>query len=365
MVHLFQVFGTVVNILLSVNLFVHIWLLGWFQKKKRAGASVALIAAGLSIFVGKNLFSTAGMALLTLNMVLIAFDIFVWILKIFGKGNPYAFFKKWKKRGLAFLCAALYCAYGLINVHIVRETTYSFENASVPGSFTVAVVSDAHLGTVIHADNLASKIEKAISSGAEIVVLAGDIVDESTDRNEFLDFARMMQSVRAPKGIYFVFGNHDASHYGGNITRSDMETELSKAGITVLTDEGIVLDGWLRIIGREDANRDRKEPSELLKGANPESELILMIDHQPAETRQCAEMGVDLLVSGHTHNGQIFPVNWLSVLLNINEIEYGHKQIDDMHAVVSSGIAGWASAFRTAGKSEYVIITLKSPEWTK
>lgn len=358
MFQLFRVFGTSVSVLLSANIFLHVWLLGWFQKKKWMRAIVALLAAALCFILGKTVFSTGGMVVLTLNMVLIAFDIFIWILKIFGKGKVHAFFKKWKRRGLAFLCAILYCVYGLINVHVVRETAYSFENASVPASFTVAVVSDAHLGTVIHADKLAGTIEKAISSGAEIVVLAGDIVDESTDRNEFLDFARMIKSVRAPKGIYFVFGNHDASHYGGNITRLDMETELSKAGITVLTDEGIVLDGWLRIIGREDANRDRKELNELLKGANPENEFILMIDHQPAETRQCAEMGVDLLVSGHTHNGQIFPVNWLNVLLNINEIEYGHKQIGDMHAVVSSGIAGWASAFRTAGKSEYVMIEI-------
>lgn len=362
MVQLFRVMNGIVSVLLSANVFAHVYFLSLFKKRRWAKAVCAMIGAGITYFLSRKIISTAGMVILTFNMALAAFDVLQAILRLFGKGGAHAFFRKWKKRGIAFLCAAIYCVYGLVNVHVVRRTEYEFENASVPGALTVGLLSDAHLGTVIHADKLINTIEKMISDGADIVVLAGDIVDESTDKNEFFDFAQRIGSVRAPKGIYFVFGNHDASHYGGSLTRPEMESAFAKAGVTVLTDESVVLDGWLRIVGREDANRDRKSVETLLEHANPDREFILMIDHQPAETRQCAEMGVDLLLSGHTHNGQIFPVNWLSVLMNINEIEYGSKKINDMNAVVSSGVAGWGSAFRTAGKSEYVIINIKSAE---
>ena len=358
---MFRLLGTLnlaFSALLSANMFAHVYLLEGLRKKKWAGVLVGLGFAGLSWLGTREILSTSGMALLTFHMVLIAFDFVQLILRIFGKGRGYALFKGLKRRGLAFFCALVYCIYGLINVHVIRETRYAFENDAAREEITIGLVSDSHLGTVIHAAALADKIEEMISAGADLVVLAGDIVDESTDRNEFLDFTWMMESVRAPKGIYFVFGNHDASHYGGVITRLDMEAAFARAGVTVLTDESVLLDGWLRIIGREAAGRDRKNPEALMEGADPENEFILMIDHQPAETRACAEKGVDLLVSGHTHNGQIFPVNVISRVFRINEIEYGHEKIGDMHAVVSSGVAGWRSAFRTAGKSECVFITV-------
>ncbi|MBQ2434429.1 MAG: hypothetical protein II266_08335, partial [Clostridia bacterium] len=131
------------------------------------------------------------------------------------------------------------------------------------------------------------------------------------------------------------------------------------AGVTVLTDESVLLDDWLRIAGRKDANDDRLPPDRLLSGADVKNEFILMIDHQPAETKALSEAGVNLLLSGHTHNGQIFPVNLISRVFGINEIEYGQKKIGSMNAVVSSGVSGWGSAFRTAGKSEYVLIKVE------
>ena len=361
MFRLMRMFSSAVAILTGANVFLHIAFLSYFQRRKWLGVLIALLCAGLNLLLMEEIFSTTGMAALNFSVALIGMDLIGAVLRLFGKGNPHAFFKKWKKRGLALIVAAAYVAYGLINIHVVRKTEYEFENKNVPGRLTIALVSDAHLGTAIDDERLLTVVKEA-SGGADILVLAGDIVDERTDKEMFLRFADGLKDVRLNKGTYFVFGNHDASHYGGNLTRLEMETAFALSGVTVLTDESILIDDWLRIVGREDANRERKDIETLLKGADAKKEFILMIDHQPAETYTCSLNGVDLLLSGHTHNGQIFPINLISELFMINEIEYGHEKINEMDAVVSSGVAGWGSAFRTAGRSEYVLIKVQGAE---
>lgn len=358
MVQLVSVFSNVLGVLTSVNVFLHVCFLRYFNRKKPIRILIALALAGLNFWGTRDAFSTPGMALLTFSAALIGMDLIGLVIRIFGKTRVYAFYRKLIKCGFAFLVAVVYAAYGLINFHIVRKTEYTFASEKVPEALTVGVVSDSHMGNGMDDEKLLSVIRTVVDDGADVLVLAGDIVDESTEREMFFRFAEGMKSIRAPKGIYFVFGNHDASRWGGNLTRLEMETALTLSGVTVLTDESVLLDGWLRICGRKDANDERMTPGELLAGADTKKEFVLLIDHQPAETVEASEAGADLMVSGHTHNGQIFPVNVISVIFDINEIEYGHKKIGDMNAVVSSGVAGWSSAFRTAGKSEYVIINI-------
>ena len=359
MIHLVSVFSNVLGALTSVNVFLHVCFLGVHKKMKLLWTLIALALAGLNFYGMRNVFSTPGMALLTVSAVLIEMDLIGLIIRIFGKTRVYAFYRKLIRCGFAFLIAAVYAAYGLINFHIVRKTQYTFENAKVPEALSVGVVSDSHMGNGMDDEKLLSVIRTVVDDGADVLVLAGDIVDENTERDMFLRFAEDMKTVRAPKGIYFVFGNHDASRWSRNITRAEMEEALTLAGVTVLTDESVLLDDWLRIAGRKDANDDRLPPDRLLSGADVKNEFILMIDHQPAETKALSEAGVNLLLSGHTHNGQIFPVNLISRVFGINEIEYGQKKIGSMNAVVSSGVSGWGSAFRTAGKSEYVLIKVE------
>ncbi|MBR3927920.1 MAG: metallophosphoesterase [Clostridia bacterium] len=356
MVRLLSEISLAAAILTGVNVFLHAAFLSCFRKRKWLGALVGFILGGLAAYFSRDVFSTSGMALLNFSLALLGMDFIGLVLRLFGKGNPYAFFRKWKKRGLALFIAAIYAAYGLINIHVVRKTEYSFENPNVKSELTVGLVSDSHLGTAMDDEKLIRVLRKMVDGGADVLVLAGDIVDESTDKDMFLRFAEGMKNIRAPKGVYFVFGNHDGPRYGGNITHLEIETAFALSGVTVLTDESVLIDDWLRIVGRKDASKKRAEIEALLSGADTENEFVIMIDHQPAETFACSQSGVDLLLSGHTHNGQIFPINIISELFRINEIEYGHKAVGDMNAVVSSGVAGWGSAFRTAGKSEYVMI---------
>ena len=84
----------------------------------------------------------------------------------------------------------------------------------------------------------------------------------------------------------------------------------------------------------------------------------ILIDHQPLERAENERLGVDLQLSGHTHNGQVFPIGMLSSLLSINEQTYGLQTIGDLTSIVSSGAGGWGYAFRNEGICEYVVIDL-------
>ena len=84
-----------------------------------------------------------------------------------------------------------------------------------------------------------------------------------------------------------------------------------------------------------------------------------MIDHQPKELEKLGEIGVDMSLSGHTHNGQIFPIGYVCSLLGINEMQYGIKRFGSNTAIVSSGAGTWGMDVRTQGHSEFVIVEIK------
>lgn len=95
----------------------------------------------------------------------------------------------------------------------------------------------------------------------------------------------------------------------------------------------------------------------LLKGT-PKKNFVLVLDHNPTDIAEAVTSSVDLQVSGHTHNGQIFPFNL--IVRNIYQNGYGHKQIGNTHTVVSSGAGSWGPQLRLGTKAEIVCIKVKS-----
>lgn len=96
--------------------------------------------------------------------------------------------------------------------------------------------------------------------------------------------------------------------------------------------------------------------------ANASNKYNIVIDHQPKGLNECANNGVYLYLSGHTHAGQIFPLYYVYEILNINELKYGMKSIKQMRAVNTSGVSGWGFSIRTVHHSEYVIMNIKLME---
>ena len=172
---------------------------------------------------------------------------------------------------------------------------------------------------------------------------------------------RVLGGIEAEYGIYYVYGNHDRQPYTRNrsYTNEELEAAIRENNIEILEDEYVEINDELILAGRGDAawgnvsGRDSVE--KLLKDADAEK-YIIVADHQPIEADENSACGVDLLVSGHTHAGQVWPVGILSELTGI--LNYGEYDFDGCKVVVSSGFTGWGYPLRTEKHCEYAVINI-------
>lgn len=131
---------------------------------------------------------------------------------------------------------------------------------------------------------------------------------------------------------------------------------MTQAGVHVLEDEVLEIAESFYIVGRNDlTDEDRKSISELMREVDKEK-LVIMLDHQPTALAEANEYGVDILLSGHTHRGQVFPVNWITSWLFEND--YGLLKKDQFHSIVTSGYGFWGPPFRIGSQSEVAKITI-------
>ena len=116
------------------------------------------------------------------------------------------------------------------------------------------------------------------------------------------------------------------------------------------------------IVGRRDASfGQRAELAALLEDVDPEK-YIIVLDHEPTDYENEAATNADLVVSGHTHGGQLIPLGTVGKLFAGNERTYGYERRNRTDFIVTSGISDWAVHFKTGTRSEYVIITLNASE---
>ncbi|MDF9839177.1 MULTISPECIES: metallophosphoesterase [unclassified Paenibacillus] len=220
---------------------------------------------------------------------------------------------------------------------------------SVP--LTVAVASDLHLGNIVGNRHLRKMVAEINRMKPDIILLAGDVLDDSIEPFIRNNMSLQMKQLKARYGVYAVLGNHE--YYGGSIAQY---TELMAGiGIKVLQDE-VVEAGGVYIAGRKDKTAEsmqggRMSVSALLEGLD-HSRPILMMDHQPTGFDIAAKAGVDVLLSGHTHRGQIAPNHWIT--RRLFELDWGYLLKDKLHVIVSSGYGTWGPPIRLASRSELI-----------
>lgn len=260
------------------------------------------------------------------------------------------------------ILALLLVLAGYINIRSVVKTEYTVETDKLLSKdYRVLMLSDTHYGTILGEDKLMKLTEEFEKECPDVILLVGDLVDESTTKEEMRTLFRVLGSIKTTYGVYYVYGNHDVQQYSRNpfYTAEELKQAIEDGGITILEDEAISLNEELVLAGHKDYNQNRLEIGEILKEMDTGRFTILM-DHQPMEYQRASDAGVDLMVSGHTHGGQIFPLGIFIDLLKTAEQCYGCRQVDDMTAIVSSGASGWGYPIRTERHSEYVMITIKS-----
>jgi uncharacterized protein len=223
----------------------------------------------------------------------------------------------------------------------------------------VLVASDIHLGALIGERREKRLVEIIQEQKPDLVLLCGDLVDGEIAPVLRKNLGRHIQEIKTPLGVYAITGNHE---YIGGISKT--LPYLKSINIQMLVDETITLPNGIQLIGRNDiaANRQdnpTKRLSELVAGIDSSKPVIVM-NHQPYNLDEAVVNKVDLHVSGHTHNGQLWPFN--IIVRSIFELSWGYLKKENTHFYVSSGYGTWGPPVRVGNRPEVVVFKLKFEE---
>lgn len=333
--------------------------------KKSKIASWALSAAAIAVIGGIwgliNIYAVM-IALIHLFLFWLGADAVSALVTLCRKKKP----ERNYAGGAALFITTVYLTIGWFFAHAVVRTDYDISTDKNIGTngMRIALIADSHLGITLDGRKFAQEMKRINADEPDMVVVAGDFVDDDSKRSDMVRACAALGSIKTKYGVFYSPGNHDKGYFSGgrDFTIDDVISELEKNGVTVLMDEAVMVDGNICVIGRKDKSEEsdggRKTMAELTAGMSPESYKIV-IDHQPNDYAAEAAGGADLVLSGHTHGGHIFPAGYIGVLIGANDMAYGTERIDSTDFVVTSGISGWAIPFKTGCKSEYVIIDVE------
>lgn len=251
--------------------------------------------------------------------------------------------------------------YGTWNARHPQVTRYEIainKSAGTLKNLHVVMVSDVHLGTIIGTDRLNRMVEMVNQLNPDIVLLAGDTIDEDVEFFAQHKMDSYFQKIQSKYGVYAVLGNHE--YIGRNA--DEAVKQLTAGGVKVLKDKYVKVTDSFYIAGRDDKSgtrftgRQRKDVGEILAGVDKSLPVILM-DHQPSDLEPARKSGVDLQVSGHTHRGQMFP-NQL-ITSRIYEKDYGFLRKGNFNVIVSSGYGTWGPPVKVGNPAEIVEINIQ------
>jgi len=260
---------------------------------------------------------------------------------------------------VSFVVVAIIVVAGYINALNPRVSELSLDinkEANGRSSLNVVFASDIHLGTIVGRQRFDRVVGKINALNPDIVLLPGDIVDEDLKPVIRENIGESLRNIKAPLGVYASTGNHE--HIGGV---EEAYKYLTEHDIVMLRDSLIMVDNEFYLVGREDrdgrrfSGTERRSLEDLMRGVDLNYPVILM-DHQPIGLDDAVTNKVDLQISGHTHNGQLWPFNYITGA--IYEVSRGYKKKGDTHFYVSSGVGTWGPPVRTGNRPEIVNIRL-------
>lgn len=244
---------------------------------------------------------------------------------------------------------------GYVNYRNPRIEEITIESPKLSHDVRLAVVSDVHLGYGTNRNKLERYVELINRQRADVVVVVGDLIDNSLHpvREQHMD--EVLSRIEAPMGVYMALGNHEY------ISGVDESVEfLSHTTITLLRDSVAYPCEGVALLGRDDRMNRRRMPLGELVSRADSSLFRIVLDHQPYDIAKSDSLGVDLHLSGHTHRGQVWPLSWLVDAMY--DQSHGYRKWANTHAYVSSGLSLWGPPFRVGTHSDIAVITLRA-QW--
>ncbi len=362
---------------------VNLWIAWWFWRALR-GARVIRLAAPLLIMVlalaFPLLYGASGASFLQVwvfrlsslwlglffyaFLIALAFDAYSLSRRILSiSARPYPHYGR---------CVIMVLALFIIGIlsrmnalwPVVVEYDLEIESASVPAAYAekplvLAAVSDTHLGRNISSGLIEYVVQLLAPYGPDAVVFLGDFVDDhvvfDAERN------RKALSALSPRlGVWGILGNHE--YIAGDVDES--VRLIGESGVRLLRDEFLILDGAAILVGRDDVSSsrfghaDRKNLKDILKDLPPQGSALplIVLDHQPLHPKEASAAGAALQLSGHTHNGQLWPFNFV-VKSAFDKIHGLHEEGGTQY-IISAGAGEWGPPLRNTSRPEVLVIRL-------
>lgn len=272
-------------------------------------------------------------------------------------------------------CAVATCLYGIFNARNIKVNEYSVTVNKSCGSdkhLKAVLVADLHMGYAIGVDHITNMVEKINQQDADIVIIAGDIFDNSYDGMDDPEGIKaQLKSIKSKYGVYAVYGNHDIDEkilmgftfdWGGKQLNSEKMTNFIKeCDIKLINDESVLINDEFYLVGRRDTDKPgtedgtRAEISELTKDLD-KTKPIFVLSHEPDELQKTADAGADIDFSGHTHDGQLFPGNLTIGLFWENPC--GMIKKDNMYSIVTSGVGVYGTFMRVGTDAEICTVDI-------
>lgn len=266
-------------------------------------------------------------------------------------------FRKYFLPFAALISIVLLC-YGLYHFTKPKIVNLAVDtNKDVP-NWTIVAVSDLHLGTMTP-QLLQKNVDTINALKPDLILLLGDQFVINWRDVVPLGYASELRKLKSTYGIYAVNGNHESFHEFSHNDDPRVSHLNDYLNINMLDDSVVVLDGRIALIGRSDSSRifSRKSLPELMSFVKDDQYSILL-DHQPLDLKPAHECGIDLQLSGHTHNGQLFPMNIFQRVKSIfnNKLYYGYRRIGNTQYYVTAGLGGSGAPVRIGTTGEIVVI---------
>ena len=265
-------------------------------------------------------------------------------------------------RGSALAASALtagtvgFGTWGVLRGPRLKHVTVPLARLPRPAhGFRIAVVSDIHLGPILGRDHTRRIVDTVNRTQPDLITIVGDLVDGSVE--DLGGAAEPLARLNARHGTYFVTGNHE--YYSGAAQWIDKVREL---GIHPLENARTELPAF-DLAGVNDLAGEEQDPAQgpdfgRALGDRDRSRTSVLLAHQPVLIHEAVRHGVDLQLSGHTHGGQLWPVNHLAELSNPTVA--GLERYGDTELYVTRGAGAWGPPVRIGAPSDITVVTLAS-----
>jgi len=266
------------------------------------------------------------------------------LIKVFNHSFQYGFH-------IALLLTCSLLLYGYLNFqHTFKQViNISVNKPLLDGDrLKIVAISDLHLGFGSNINRLRKDIDRINAENPDLILIAGDLIDNSIVPVVEQRMDKELNRLHARLGVYMAPGNHE--YISGFTACRDF---LRSTSIQLLRDSMVTLPCGLQIIGRDDYSNRNRLPASNWANLAVASKPTVILDHQPQHLDEALQIRADLQISGHTHNGQVIPIKFLTDYLF--ELSYGYQKKDQTHYYVTSGLALWGPPLRIGSQCEMVV----------